>query len=484
MTDPYDYTYAKLLYANRPERFSNIIIIFARKYLHMDSASATAGRHAKQQYIFSIFIIGIFFFIFGFVTWLNSVLIPFLKVACEKNNFESYFVAFAFYISYFVMAIPSSFVLHKIGFKNGMSLGLVVMAAGALVFIPAAYSRTFGLFLTGLFVQGTGLAILQTASNPYVTILGPIESAAKRISIMGICNKTAGVISPLILGFIVLKGMDKFDKKYLGALDEVQRNIALNGLAGRIILPYIIMAVILVLLAILLRYSTLPDIDTDKEEVEDIQTHRTRTSIFQFPQLILGVVAIFVYVGVEVIAVDTIINYGKYMGVSFELSKYFASYTLAAMVVGYIIGIILIPKYLRQELVLAISAFFGIAFVFCALIAVRANYQASWLIHFGSFSLSLPFDLSVFFIALLGLANAIMWPAIWPLAIDGLGKFTKIGSSLLIMGIAGGAVLPLLYGRLADLFSPTRAYWIAVPCYAFILYYALRGHKIRSWKDN
>lgn len=447
----------------------------------MDIPSVTAGQNARKQYIFSIIIIGIFFFIFGFVTWLNSVLIPFLKVACEKNNFEAYFVATAFYISYLVMAIPSSFVLHKIGFKNGMSLGLVVMASGALVFIPAAYSRTFGLFLTGLFMQGTGLAILQTASNPYVTILGPIESAAKRISIMGICNKTAGVISPLILGFIVLKGMDKFDKKFLDALDDVQRNIALNGLAGRIIIPYVIMAVVLVLLAILLRYSKLPDIDTDKEEVEDRQTHRSRTSIFQFPQLILGVVAIFVYVGVEVISVDTIINYGKYVGIGFELSKYFASYTLAAMVIGYIIGIILIPKYVRQEIMLTISAVLGIAFVLCAILAVKADYQASWLIHFGNFSLALPFDLSVFFIALLGLANAIMWPAIWPLAIDGLGKFTKIGSSLLIMGIVGGALLPLLYGWFADLFSPTQAYWITVPCYAFILYYAVRGHKIRSW---
>jgi FHS family L-fucose permease-like MFS transporter len=204
------------------------------------------GQH-KGNYILSITIIGIFFFIFGFVTWLNSVLIPFLKITCEKNNFESYFVTFAFYISYFVMAIPSSFVLLKTGFKNGMSLGLVLMAIGALIFIPAAYSRMYGLFLTGLFVQGTGLAVLQTASNPYVTILGPLESAAKRISIMGICNKIAGVISPLILGAIVLKGMDRYDKTLLDAMDELQKITMLNELAGRIILPYIIMAIVLVI---------------------------------------------------------------------------------------------------------------------------------------------------------------------------------------------------------------------------------------------
>jgi glucose/galactose transporter len=436
---------------------------------------------SKREYILSITIIGIFFFIFGFVTWLNSVLIPFLKIACEKNNFESYFVAFAFYISYFVMAIPSSWVLHKTGFKNGMSLGLILMAIGALIFIPAAYSRMYGLFLTGLFVQGTGLAVLQTASNPYVTILGPLESAAKRISIMGICNKIAGVISPIILGAIVLKGMDRFDKNLLGAMDDLQKAMALNELAGRIILPYIVMAVVLVILAFLLRFSTLPDIDTDKEDETTLSANSSKTSIFQFPQLMLGVLAIFVYVGVEVIAVDTIINYGKSVGFSFELSKYFASYTLAAMVLGYIIGIIAIPKHMKQETALMISAVSGVVFSVLAILS-QGVYQTTISMELAGFSMILPFDLSVFFIALLGLANAIMWPAIWPLAIDGLGRFTKIGSSLLIMGIAGGALLPLLYGRFVDLFNPTQAYWILVPCYLVIFYYAYSGHKIRSWK--
>jgi MFS transporter, FHS family, L-fucose permease len=437
---------------------------------------------SKGNYVLSITIIGVFFFIFGFVTWLNSVLIPFLKIACEKNNFESYFVAFAFYISYFVMAIPSSFVLRRIGFKNGMSLGLILMAIGALIFIPAAYSRMYGLFLTGLFVQGTGLAVLQTASNPYVTILGPLESAAKRISIMGICNKIAGVISPLILGAIVLKGMDRYDKTILGSMAELQRVTVLNDLAGRIILPYIIMAVVLVILAVLLRFSALPDIDTDKEDETGSAANSSRTSVFQFPQLVLGVVALFVYVGVEVIAVDTIINYGKAQGFSFELARYFASYTLAAMVLGYIIGIITIPKYLRQENALRLSAIAGIVFGTLAILTAGMHYQTTFSINLPGAAMVLPFDLSVFFIALLGLANAIMWPAIWPLALDGLGRFTKIGSALLIMAIAGGALLPLLYGWMVDRFNPQSAYWIIVPCYMIIFYYAFSGHKIRSWK--
>jgi fucose permease len=275
--------------------------------------------------------------------------------------------------------------------------------------------------------------------------------------------------------------MDRFDKSVLDALDEAQRVVLLNDLAGRIILPYVIMAVVLVILAVLLRFSALPDIDTDREDASSA-AGSSKTSVFQFPQLVLGVVAIFVYVGVEVVAVDTIINYGKARGFSFELSKYFASYTLAAMVLGYIIGIITIPKYLKQEKALMISALAGIIFGMLAIFTAGTPDKATFSIDFAGFALTLPFDLSVFFIALLGLANAIMWPAIWPLAIDGLGRFTKIGSSLLIMGIAGGALLPLLYGRLVDVFSPQTAYWVLIPCYIFIFYYAFAGHKLRNWK--
>ena len=299
---------------------------------------------------------------------------------------------------------------------------------------------------------------------------------------MGICNKIAGVISPLILGAIVLKGMDKFDKTLLATMGEMQRATVLNDLAGRIILPYIIMAVVLVVLAILLRFSALPDIDTDQEDESTLAANSSRTSVFQFPQLVLGVIAIFVYVGVEVIAVDTIINYGKSQGFSFELARYFASYTLAAMVLGYIIGIITIPKFLKQERALMFSAIAGIIFGILAIISAPLHMQTSFCIALPGVSMVLPFDLSVFFIALLGLANAIMWPAIWPLAIDGLGRFTKIGSSLLIMAIAGGATLPLLYGLLVDLINPQTAYGIIIPCYLFIFYYAYSGHKVRSWK--
>ena len=406
-----------------------------------------------------IIIIGALFFIFGFVTWLNATLIPYLKISCELTSFESYLVAFAFYISYFVMALPSSTVLKKTGFKNGMSVGLITMAIGALIFIPAAYTRTYGLFLAGLFIQGTGLTILQTASNPYVTILGPIESAAKRISIMGVANKFAGILSPIILGAVVLTGIDDLVVE-LEQMDPIAKAVELDILAQKVIMPYLIMAGVLVLLAALVRFSTLPEVEQEEEKRENADNNVKRTSIWQYPYLLLGVATIFVYVGVEVIAVDTLISYGNYLGFDFAEAKFFASFTLGAMIAGYFFGILTIPKFISQQNALKYFAILGVLF------SITAIFTSGFT--------------SILMIAALGFANSIMWPAIWPLAIDGLGKFMKTGSAMLIMGIAGGALLPLVYGALADVPSigSQQAYWIMVPCYLFILYFAAAGHKI------
>jgi glucose/galactose transporter len=406
----------------------------------------------------SIFIIGALFFIFGFVTWLNSVLIPYLQIACELNYSEAYLVTFAFYIAYLVMALPSAWILKITGFKKGMSLGLLVMAVGSLIFVPAAYSRTYELFLLGLFVQGTGLAILQTAANPYVTILGPIESAAKRISIMGICNKVAGAIAPIILGAIALKDVDALVEN-LKTMPTAQKIAELDLLSERVIFPYLVMMAVLIVLAILIYFSTLPEVDTDQEDEELANTNSKKTSIFQFPHLLLGALALFLYVGVEVIAGDTVISYGVAQGISFANAKFFTTYTLIAMLVGYVIGILCIPKYLSQEKALKISAIIGLV------LGLAAIFTDGFI--------------SVLCISLLGIANALVWPAIWPMSISGLGRFTKVGSSFLIMAIAGGAIMPLVYGYFADLSSPQEAYWVVIPCYLFILFFATSGYKIR-----
>ena len=442
------------------------------------ATNASPSNISRKDYVFAITIIGLFFFIFGFVTWLNGVLIPFLRTACELNDFQAYFVTAAFYISYFVMALPSSMILKKTGFKIGMSLGLWVMAIGAIIFIPAALSRAYWLFLTGLFVQGTGLALLQTAVNPYVTIIGPRESAAKRISIMGIANKFAGVIAPIILASIILKDSHILEEKLVQATDAASRAILLDEMARTVIMPYIVMTIVLVLLGLLLKFVHLPDVDTEAEDEAVGVANLKKTSIWQFPHLILGVIALFFYVGVEVIAGDTIIRYGQSLGIPMESAKYYTSLTMLAMIIGYVLGIALIPKYLKQGNALKLCTIFGVIFSLGAIITPVSKVFTMPFIDLVTFQpLQLVLPVTVLFVALLGFANSLVWPAMWPLALDGLGKFTKTASAMLIMAIAGGAILPLVYGKLAMAFSTQSAYWICVPGYLVIMYYAFIGHK-------
>jgi MFS transporter, FHS family, L-fucose permease len=416
----------------------------------------------QQNYRYSVFILGTLFFIFGFVTWLNNTLIVYFHVICELTPSQSTLVTFAFYISYFVTALPSSWVLKHTGYKHGMMLGLLIMAAGALMFIPAALTRNYSLFLLGLFIIGTGLSLLQTASNPYITIIGPHESAAKRISIMGICNKAAGAIGQFVLATILLAGADNIVKQ-LQTMNVADKTLELNELAARVILPYAIMAAVLAALSLMIYLSSLPEIKNEEGDTTINALVTPHNNVFGFPNLVLGVIAIFVYVGVEVLAGDYISLYGKSMGYSISISKYLGVYTLVAMGIGYIIGILSIPKFIKQHNALTISSI--VAIIFSLVIVLSAGYT------------------SILFIALLGLANAIMWPAIWPLAIKGLGKFTKTGSALLIMAIVGGGIIPRIFGQLAEVPSIgyQRAYWILVPCYLFILFYSVKGHRIKNW---
>lgn len=412
----------------------------------------------QKSYVFPMIIIGALFFIFGFVTWLNSVLIPFLKQACQLTNFQAYFVTLAFYIAYFVMAIPSSGILKRIGFAKGMSVGLFVMAVGSLIFIPAAQIRSYPLFLVGLFVQGTGLTLLQTASNPYVTILGPIESAAKRISIMGICNKVAGMIGIFILVELLFSDTQTLSAR-IEALSGAELANELDILASRVIVPYLIMAVLLGGLALMVLKAHLPEINPEADEIST-QDHTglvEKNSVFDFPHLMLGVLCIFVYVGVEVIAIDTIGLYGEYQGFDLSTAGKFSIYSLIGLTVGYLLGIVVIPKYLSQRAALVACATMGFFF------ALAALATDGWV--------------SIGFVVLLSFAHALMWPSIWPLALDSLGRFTKLGAALLIMGIVGGAIMPLVYGAVADSTNRQMAYWVTVPCYMYIFFYAVKGYK-------
>ncbi|WP_131539910.1 sugar MFS transporter [Pedobacter nototheniae] len=406
-------------------------------------------------------IICILFFIFGFVTWANGTLIPFFKLSFGLSDIQAFLVTFASYMAYFFLALPASWILKKIGFKNGIILGLIVLGIGSLIFIPAAQTRTFGLFLTGIFVQGAALALLQTASNPYLTIIGPIESAAKRISMAGICNKFAGIIVPFIMGTLFLKNASDIEKK-IEAATGVAKEQLLNDVLGRVNMPYIVLAIVFCLFALVIKFTNLPEVQVEEDVVDENNgTVVEHKSIFQFPHLFLGAFCIFVYVAAEVMAGDIIGVYGKALGISPDISKYFTALTLSSMLIGYILGIIAIPKYISQQFALRICAILGLIFTLIAYLTTGYT--------------------SVIFIALLGLANSLMWPAIFPLGISHLGKFTKTGSAIMIMGIAGGAVWPLLYAYLKDHLHLDfqLSYFITVlPCYLFILFFAVKGHKV------
>jgi FHS family L-fucose permease-like MFS transporter len=431
-------------------------------------------QNKQKSTLVPILIIAGLFFIFGFVTWINGALIPFMKTINELTDAQSYLVASASYISFVVMALPASYIINKIGYKKGMSLGLITMAIGALLFIPAAEARTYWVFLVAIFIQGAGMTLLQTASNPYITILGPMESAAKRIAIMGIANKVAGALGSVIFGAILLSGIGSIKEKLL-IVDDIEKSNLLNTMADSVVTPYIVMAVVLFLLGILIRKAPLPDVEAQPIEVSETG-EKAKTSIFEFPHLWLGVLALFLYVGVEVVAGDTIISYGISLNIPVEEAKFFTLFTLMAMVATYALGVFLIPKYISQSLALKASAILGILLSFCIVFTTGFT--------------------SVLFVAALGIANALVWPAIWPLALTGLGEFTKTGSALLIMAISGGAIIPLLYGALVDhkkaaLISTginevsalaeaaSFGYWILLPCYLTILYYAFFGHKVR-----
>ena len=428
----------------------------------------------------AIIILGVLFFLFGFVTWLNGPLIPFMRIACELSDFEaSIVVPFAFYASYFVMALPASVLLKRTGMKNGMALGLAVMAVGAFLFIPAAHARSAGLFLTGFFTIGTGLAVLQTASNPYVTVIGPIASAAKRISIMGICNKLGGIVAPFILGALILVDADQL-KTDLLTLEGPARALLLDERARLVVMPYAVLGAGLLAAAVLIRFSPLPPL-----QGEESGAARAGASPWGHPQLVLGVAALFVYVWAEVLAGDSIAVYAERLGTPLDIAKSLTSVTLSAMLVGYVIGIALIPRFLSQRWALALSSLCALACVAGVLVADPQSATMFPVMDFAELRLNwVGLPVSVVFVALLGLGNALMWPAIWPLAVDGIGSALKTGSALLIMAILGGALAMPVWTAMstgAGAAASQSAYWLLVPFYGFIGWYALRGSRLRAW---
>lgn len=436
-----------------------------------------AKQNTKSGYVFSIVMLGALFFVFGLVSWVNSILVPYFKIACElQSEVQSYLANFAFYIAYLVMAVPASVLLNRIGFKRGVEIGLWILALGAFLFAPAALTRTYNLFLVALFTMGTALAVLQAAANPFVTIIGPIESAARRISIMGVCNKFAGIIAPLIFAGLVIKPSDKevMARIEAGLLAGADKEAALDQLIRGVIPPYIALGIILVIFGIVFYKSSIPDINPGKENLPDEGDAAERKSVFSYPYLVLGAVALFAHLGSQAISINTIIGYAGSMGIDMLDAKIFPSCTLGCILVGYLIGIVLIPKYISQTMALRICTAAGLVLSLCvAAVSFRADL-------FGFTT-----DASIWFLVLLGIPNSLIYAGIWPLAIRNLGRHTNTGSSILVMALSGNAILTLIYAALADCTGDLRkAYWVLVPCFLIMIFYAFYGYKIEHWKKQ
>lgn len=415
-----------------------------------------------RDYIFSLVMLGALFFVFGLVSWVNSILIPYFKIACElKSGVQTYLVTFAFYIAYLVMTVPASFLLRRTGYKKGALIGLWIMALGALLFWPAALTRTYGLFLLALFTIGTSLAILQSVANPFVTIIGPHESAARRISVMGICNKFAGIIAPLLFAAAVIRPGDKtvMDMVEAGLLEGTAKEAALDGMIRGVIVPYVVLAILLFIFGLLFYKSPVQDINPNS--ANGGSSEGDRSSIWKYPYLVLGVVALFCHLGSQQISVSTIIGYAQNMGMNLEAAKVFPSYTLGCILLGYLLGVFFIPKYISQQKSLVVCTVTGL--VLSVLVLV------------------LPLKASIWSLVLLGVPNSLIYAGIWPLAIRGLGKWTSLGSSLLVMALCGNAVLPLLYGYVSDHIGLQASYWLLLPCFAYMVFYAVYGYKIEKW---
>lgn len=405
--------------------------------------------NSPKSFLVPLAFIGLMFFSIGFALGINSFLIPVLKGTLDISSAGSYMLLAATFIPFLIFGYPASLLIKKIGYKKTMAFSFLLFAVAFGIF---AFASNFYVFLLASFISGAGNAFLQASVNPYTTILGPIESAAKRISIMGICNKLAWPIAPLFLAFVIGKEI---------------KDVAPSDLQ----LPFYIIVGVFLLLGVISLMAPLPEVKAEGEE-ETIDTPQAldngKNSAFDFPYLLLGVLALFFYVGVETISLATMVDYAKALGVDnnmisifgFEISfgKLAAFIPSIGLIIGYICGALFIPKYISQSAALKI----------CSLIAI-----------FGTIAVGLvPAEYSIYFISFMALGCSLMWPAIWPLAMDGLGKFTKTGASLLTMAIAGGAVLPLVFGWLKDNYGMQNAYWICLPCFLFILYYGMAGHKV------
>ena len=409
----------------------------------------------KNKFLFPLIIIGIAFFMIGFGVGINGIMVPILEDTFSLSKGMSYLVLTATFSAFLIFGGPSGWVIKRIGYKKSLTLALFIMSFGMILFIPSAKMGSsmsgFYMFLVAAFIGGIGNTLLQTTINPYVTICGPIEKAAQRLCAMGVMNQSAWYLGPIFLSLFI---------------DVKQPNIAQAAI------PFGIAAGIIALLALLMIFISLPEILAEGENDISADTNdeivlaaNRKKSVWQFPHLILGTITLFIYVGVETLPMASVIDFAKSMNL--DSPAQYSAFGPMGMITGYIVSIFVL-QWIPQNKAL-------IVFVLIAL--------ASSLLL-----VTLPPKVAIYFLSGLGFAHSIMWGSIWALTIDRLGKFTKSGASMLVVAIVGGAVVPLVFGFILDALKPASelvsaenfqtAYWLFVPCYLFILFYAVAGHKV------
>lgn len=374
------------------------------------------------------------FFVFGIITVFNDVLIPHLKSVFELSYFEAILIQFAFFSAYFLMAIPSSKIIQSFGYKKSIILGLGIIVIGCLTFLPASSLIYYPLFLLALFIMASGITLLQVAANPYLSSLGDPEKASSRLNLAGGFNSFATVIGPLI-----------------GAHYILNESFTYSNPAAAVQKPYFILAMLVLALLLIAYYVKLPEISSKEDQ--------KAKGALKFRHLKLGIIAIFLYVGAEVSIGSFLINFlglDNIAGLPEDKAAKFVSFYWGGAMVGRFIGFGFLHKVSSSK------ALVGVACIACLLVVtglLSSGFIAAWSL------------------TLVGLCNSIMWPCIFPLAIKNLGKYTSEASGLLIMGVVGGAIIPLIQGAIADNWSLQGSFALIILCYAYLIYYGFAGHK-------
>jgi FHS family L-fucose permease-like MFS transporter len=402
----------------------------------------------------AVILITSLFFLWGFAVNLNPILIPHLKKACQLSDFQSALIDSAFYLAYFVIALPAGLFMKKFGYKAGITLGLLLFAFGAFLFYPAAAVREFTFFLVALFIIASGLTLLETAANPYITVLGDPESATQRLNFAQSFNGLAAFLAPLMGGVFILSG-NTFSEEQQQAMPPVQLDEYLNMEAASVQMPFIVIGIVVLVVALLIWRTKLPEI---KEEAEENQGFKG--SIWEEKNLILGVVAQFFYVGAQVCISSFFIRFADQVaGIEEKTAAYLLSVAFLSFMIGRFIGTYLM-KFIAPPRLLAIYSVINIVLM---LVAVSTSGMAS-----------------VYALVGVQFFMSIMFPTIFALSIRGLGSKTKIGSSLVIMAIAGGAIFPLIMGQVSDVSSIQTAYIVPGLCFIVVLYFGIKNNSIKN----